>query len=701
MKNCLLSFTRCLLAAGLILLFIPAEVFSQENLWQNPPPIELSGGWQYRWGDSPLNEKGNPLWICQDSSDTGWDNIVDLENPPGRDGAQFLWYRIKLPQGEWLHPTIYFPTVYLSFDLYIDCTLIYRFGNLKSDESNKYAGMVTHLIPIDNHYQGKTAYLRIFSDEPAFIGINDREDCVWFGSESGVVKTMFKRNIDSVVLGALFVFLGLFSLFIFFIRFRQREFYFFSFGIFTLFMGLFYALADASTNFLFSFQTFRYYLGYISFLLFPVGMYAFFENIFGTDKHRIIRRLWQLHLLYVPVATILDLLNILYLPVGNSYYLIFFAVTILTMFYFSVQYAFKGNREARLFVAGFTIAGLFGLHDIFVGLVIIPLWHWMAHWGSFIFVLFLGYILEQRFAENRTRLEAYARELEFKTKKLDKYSQVLEQKVAERTKDLNRKNTDLETTLVQLKEMQHQLITKEKMAMLGNLVAGIAHEVNNPMGVVNSAADVSSRCIVKIDNALTNSQSIEEIRNNSGLQKTLRLLVDNNRLIVDASRRVSKLVSSLKNFALLDEAEYKKIDLHEGIDNTLTLLEHEFKDRIEVIKEYGDIPPVHCYASQINQMLMNLLKNASQAIEKKGIIRIKTAADDKNIFINITDNGKGIPKDKLDTIFDIGFSASGSRVKMGSGLWTAHNIMHQHNGEIKIESEVGKGVTVTLMLPLK
>jgi signal transduction histidine kinase len=325
----------------------------------------------------------------------------------------------------------------------------------------------------------------------------------------------------------------------------------------------------------------------------------------------------------------------------------------------------------------------------------------MAHWGSFIFVLFLGYILEQRFADNRNRLETYARELEIKTKKLDEYSQELEQEVAERTKDLNRKNADLENTLAQLKEMQHQLITKEKMAMLGNLVAGIAHEVNNPIGVVNSAADVSSRCIVKIDDALTNSQSIEEVKSNSALHKTFRLLVDNNRLIVDASSRVSKLVSSLKNFALLDEAEYKKIDLLEGIDNTLTLLEHEFKDRIEVIKEYGDIPPVHCYASQINQVLMNLLKNASQAIEEKGTIHIKTTADEKNIFIYISDDGKGIPKDKLKTIFDIGFSASGSRVKMGSGLWTAHSIMHQHHGELKIESEVGKGTTVAVMLPLK
>lgn len=678
----------------------PATVSAGDVLPQDPPPVELATGWQYRWGDSPLDEKGIPLWTYQVFPYSGWKDVKSLENPPGRNGAKFLWLRVKLPQGDWPHPTLYLPQVLISFEAYLDQALIYKFGNLKREDANKLASITWHMIPFEKNFQGKTLFLRIYSDEPSFAGIMDREDCVLFGSQYGIIKTVFRRNMDGVILGALFVFLGLFSMFIFFVRFKQREFYFLTFGIFTLFIGLFYTLADASTNLLFDFRWFRYYLRHVAFLLFPVGMYAFFENIFGSDKHKIIRRLWQLHLLYVPVALGLDLLQVMYLPVSTTYYLVFFAATIVAMFYFGVQYALKGNREAKLFVAGFSIASLFGLHDIFVGLGIIPPWFWIAHWGSFVFILFLGYILEQRFAENRARIEAYARELEFKTRKLDKYSQVLEQKVAERTADLNEKNKDLENTLAQVKEMQHQLVMREKMAMLGNLAAGIAHEMNNPIGAVNSAADVSTRCIRKIDEVLANSASLEEIKDNSVLKRTFNLLVENNRLIVDAGQRVSKIVGSLKNFALLDEAEYKKMDLHDGIENTLTLLEHELKDRIKVVKEYGNIPPVHCYASQINQVLMNLLKNAVEAIDNDGDIRIQTRADDKNVFVRIADSGRGIPPDKLAKIFDIGFSSSGSRVKMGSGLAGAHNIMHRHNGDLKVESEVGKGTTVTVVLPV-
>jgi signal transduction histidine kinase len=249
--------------------------------------------------------------------------------------------------------------------------------------------------------------------------------------------------------------------------------------------------------------------------------------------------------------------------------------------------------------------------------------------------------------------------------------------------------------------MQHQLIMREKMAMLGNLAAGLAHEVNNPIGAVNSAADVATRCTAKIERAINESKTIEDVKENSGVKKTLQLLVQSNETITTAGKRISRIVNSLKNFALLDEAEYKKVDLHEGIESTLTLLEHELKDRIKVSKEFNDIPEVYCYASQINQVILNILKNASQAIDGDGLIRIKTFVKDKNIVVEISDTGRGIPPEKLEKVFELGFSARGSRVKMGSGLWTAHNIMHQHDGELLVKSKLGEGTIVSVILPIK
>jgi signal transduction histidine kinase len=491
------------------------------------------------------------------------------------------------------------------------------------------------------------------------------------GPQLDLVKRVFLENLDSIVLGHLFIFVGLFSAFIFFRRIKERPVYTFSFGFFSFTIGLYYVLLDPASHILLDLPELTYYAGFFAFLLFPVGLYAFLEHIIGSNK--LIRAIWGLHLTFALVAIVFDILNVVAIPLLFRDYFFFFILTILVSFVVGLRAGLRGNVEAKIFVAGFAILGITGLNDIFAG----------------------------RFRENHKRLQRYSKELEYKSRKLNKYSQVLEQKVAERTGDLNAKNQDLEKTLEQLKEMQHQLIMREKMAMLGNLVAGLAHEVNNPIGAVNSAADVSTRCIEKIDRVLNNSETIRDIKQNPDLKKSLQLLVQSNETIASAGKRVSKIVNSLKNFALLDEAEYKRVNLHEGIESTLTLLEYELKDRIKVLKEFGDIPEVYCYASQLNQVMLNILKNSSQAIDGEGIIRIKSFVKDKNIVVQISDTGRGIPQDKLEKIFDIGFSARGNRVKMGSGLWTAHNIMHQHGGELLVESDVGKGTSVSVVLPIK
>ena len=272
------------------------------------------------------------------------------------------------------------------------------------------------------------------------------------------------------------------------------------------------------------------------------------------------------------------------------------------------------------------------------------------------------------------------------------------QRQAER---LKAQNQDLGRTMYQLKKTQNQLLMKEKMAALGNLVAGIAHEINNPIGVVISSADVSMRCFDKIDSVLEKNGLTEETRNGSLLSKALKILKDNIKATSLAGDRIATIVKSLKNFARLDEAEYQKVDIHEGIDSSLTLLGTELTNRIKIKKEYGEIPKLQCYPGQLNQVFISLLKNASQAIEDSGTIGIKTFKTKNHIHVQISDTGKGIPHDRLNKIFDFGFSADGSRVKMGSGLTTAYNIIQKHNGEIKVQSEVGKGTTFSTILPIK
>lgn len=275
------------------------------------------------------------------------------------------------------------------------------------------------------------------------------------------------------------------------------------------------------------------------------------------------------------------------------------------------------------------------------------------------------------------------------------------EKTEQQAEKLKKQNHDLEQAMHELKNTQEQLMMKEKMAALGDLVAGVAHEINSPIGAVNGSTDVSSRCVDKIKIVLEQSESIEDIKKNRQLPETLKILKDSIEVTLAAGGRIATIVNSLKNFARLDEAEYKKVNIHEGIDSSLTLLENELRGRICVIKEYGEIPEILCNPGLLNQVFMNLLKNASYAIEDSGTIGIKTFKENNHIRVQISDTGKGIAHEKLNTIFDFGFSVGGSRVKMSSGLSTAYNIVQKHNGEIKVESNVGKGTTFSISLPIK
>ena len=275
-----------------------------------------------------------------------------------------------------------------------------------------------------------------------------------------------------------------------------------------------------------------------------------------------------------------------------------------------------------------------------------------------------------------------------------------QERLEHQAEDLRVKNRELENALHELQTTQDQLMMKEKMAALGDLVAGIVHEINNPIGTVNSSTDVSGRCVNRIEAMLEEGKTTGDVKENPEYQKAIGILKENIQVTLSASDRIATIAKSLKNFSTLDESEYQRTNIHEGIESILTLMENEMRGRISVVKEYGDIPKIECYPGLLNQVFMNLLKNASQAIENSGTIYIKTFKENKNVHVKISDTGKGIPTHEIEKIFDFGFSAVGTRVKMGSGLATAYNIIQKHDGDISVESEVGKGTTFNISLPL-
>ena len=265
---------------------------------------------------------------------------------------------------------------------------------------------------------------------------------------------------------------------------------------------------------------------------------------------------------------------------------------------------------------------------------------------------------------------------------------------------LEQKNADLEEALVQLQEAQQQLIMQEKMASLGNLVAGVAHEINNPIGAISSAAQTSARSLEIITAALEREEGQQLLGSEPKLARALQVLCRNNEVAVMASERIGKIVRSLRTFARLDQAEFQRVDLHEGLDSTLTLLDHLLKNRIEVVREYGEIPPLDCFPDQLNQVFMNILTNATQAIEGQGRITLRTFRQADEVRITITDTGVGIPPADRERIFDPGFTSKGVGVGTGLGLSISYNIIQRHQGRFEVDSEQGKGTTMTIVLPL-
>lgn len=246
----------------------------------------------------------------------------------------------------------------------------------------------------------------------------------------------------------------------------------------------------------------------------------------------------------------------------------------------------------------------------------------------------------------------------------------------------NAKNVkDLKAALVELKETQLQLINSEKMASLGQLVAGVAHEINTPVASIKSNNSIISKIIPKIEQT-----DLKE------------MLTEINSLDCEAIQRISNIVVSLKKFVRLDESELQEANINKELDLTLELIRHETKNKIEIEKNYGDIPPIKCYPNMLNQVFTNILVNACQAIEQKGKIIITTCYDDGNLVVKIKDNGKGISKENLSKIFTVGYTTKGVGVGTGLGLAISQKIIDKHNGTIKVRSELDVGTEFVITI---
>ena len=281
---------------------------------------------------------------------------------------------------------------------------------------------------------------------------------------------------------------------------------------------------------------------------------------------------------------------------------------------------------------------------------------------------------------------------------------------------LLREKEEQKALIKKLEEAHNQLLQSEKMASIGQLAAGVAHEINNPIGYVNSnlgSLEGYMESVFKVmalyeraESTVADQALLDEIRalkqetDLDFLKQDIRdLLKESTEGVV----RVKRIVQDLKDFSHVDETEWQWVDLHKGIDSTLNIVHNEIKYNAEVVKEYGELPEVECLAHQLNQVFMNMLVNASHAIGPggHGQITIRSGAKDDMVWIEFADNGKGIAPENIKRIFDPFFTTKPVGKGTGLGLSLSYGIIEKHHGRIEVESEPGKGTTFRIWLPVR
>ncbi len=296
---------------------------------------------------------------------------------------------------------------------------------------------------------------------------------------------------------------------------------------------------------------------------------------------------------------------------------------------------------------------------------------------------------------------------------------VLEVKVEERTRELNQSNIDLNNALDDLKNAQTKLVDAEKMASLGQLTAGIAHEINNPINFVSSNIRPLRRDIDDIIDLLNKIENIikeKSLENEFEDAKKFKKEIDYDYLIheidvllkgmSDGAGRTVEIVKGLKSFSRLDESDLKFANVNEGLDSTIIILNSTFKGKVNVVKDFGDIPEIECFAGKLNQVFMNIINNAAQAVmtshenDNDGQVIIKTYREDSFVKISISDNGTGMPEEVKQKIFEPFFTTKKAGEGTGLGLSIVYSIIELHKGTIEVNSELGKGTEFLITLPI-
>lgn len=386
----------------------------------------------------------------------------------------------------------------------------------------------------------------------------------------------------------------------------------------------------------------------------------------------------------------------------------------------------RGYRPAIYFLIAWSIFLLSIVVFVLRNFNILPyndLTYYALQIGSATEVTLLSFALADKiniYRKEKEASQAEALKISLENERIIKEQNILlEVKVEERTSELNQSNKDLNNALDDLKNAQTKLVDAEKMASLGQLTAGIAHEINNPINFVSSNIRPLRR---DIDDIIDLVNKFEEIIKTKSLDaefedlKKFKNDIDYDYLISeidvllkgmsDGASRTVEIVKGLKSFSRLDESDLKFANVNEGLDSTIIILNSTFKGKVTVIKKFEDIPEIECYAGKLNQVFMNIINNAAQAVmtshenDNDGQVVIRTYRDGDFVKISISDNGMGMTDEVKQKIFEPFFTTKKAGEGTGLGLSIVFSIIELHKGAIEVNSELGKGTEFLISLPI-
>ena len=583
----------------------------------------------------------------------------------------------------------------------------------------RYISHQTYVYPISLNYKEiNTFYLRIQSGKQMVLPI-------YLGTSERIVETILIKDISfGVYIGIMLVML-LYNLFIYF---SVRD-------INYLYYVYYLAIVLIAQSFIEGY-IFRFVLPnsphladvgiYIASALIGIAAIEFSKNFlsaktFTPGLYKVSFVFWILYAVQIALA-LTEHYNasyglVLFLAMTSAMYVMFMAIKIVI----------KGFRAAKFFLIAWSFFILCVVVYVLTDFNIFPynaVTSSSLLIGSAVEAVLISFALADKInifkAEKERSQEETLRALQENERIIREQNALLELKVKERTLELIESNVELNRTLEDLKQAQSQLVESEKMASLGQLTAGIAHEINNPINFVTANVnplrrdiDILLEAFKFLEDVLLADLSLEEKQKKINEYKEEEdfdyLIIEIDQLlrgIHEGATRTAEIVKGLKIFSRLDEDDLKKADINEGLDSTLIIANNLLNNNITVVKNYGNIPLIECYAGKLNQVFLNIISNAAYAVHKQfdqqsgGEIVIETTNDDESIYIKFTDNGIGMDAKTQQKIFEPFFTTKDVGEGTGLGMSIAYNTIKKHNGGIQLNSESGKGTEFIIQLPI-